>query len=104
MSKIITSPVKRFAGTVTLADPLNFEQAIAFERAMATLRGLDTPTQTEADATMIPGVTACVEKMELAGVNGFIPSTPRRASNQLIAWLITEIASLYQDADDVPLA
>lgn len=105
MSRVITSPVKKFPGTVTLADPLNFLQAAAFEKSLADMRELgENATQTEADAAMIPGITACIEAWELAGVNGFIPATPRRASMQLIAWLVGEIAKLYQDADAVPLA
>ena len=111
MSKVITSPVKRFSGTVTLADPLTFPQSIAFEDAIESVRTLgDTATMSKIRYAFLPGVLACVESWDLNG--GFpkppaldnFPSTPKAPVGELIEWLIAEISALYRESEDVPLA
>lgn len=104
MSKVITSPVKRFPGTVTIADPLTFPQAIAVERCIAAVRALENPTLLEVNNVWVPAIDACVEEWHLEGVNGSIPATPRQSSAKLVAWLINEIGVLFAESEDVPLA
>jgi hypothetical protein len=106
MSKVITSPVKKWPGTVTLSDPLTFPQVFAFEDAISTIQAEQIPTQARADAIWLPVLIACVEEWHLEGLGALsvdnFPATPRQASAQLVAWLIGEIANLFKEAETVP--
>ena len=114
MSRVITSPVKRWPGTVTLADPLTFPQYIAWMDAVEAAQG-DKETLTVSDAAflprvtaaILPGICACIEAHDLKGLPPILvvetfPATPRIASGRLIAWLIGEINLLMQEAEDLP--
>jgi hypothetical protein len=100
--KIITSPVKRFPGTVTLSDPLTYPQYLAY---VDGLRGIspeqDIPHQ---EYAVLPGLLKCVEKWDIPGFESItldtFPSTPRKSVNQLINWLILEVTALVSEADD----
>ena len=111
MSKIITSPVKRFPGTVVLADPLTFPQANAFEDALVAVRELgDGISLTKQMYAWLPGILPCVEEWHLN--SGFperpaldnFPRTPGDPIARLVFWLVGEITALYKEADEVPLA
>jgi hypothetical protein len=104
VSKVITSPIKRWPGEVVISDPLTFPQIIALDDAFAAVREHDTLTVDRTDALILPGVLRCVEEFRLAGfppnpTYETFPATPRIASAQLIAWLINEIMKLYKDAE-----
>lgn len=108
MPKAITSPVKRWSGTVTLSDPLTFPQAIAFEEALDSIKTLGKDASiAKYYAAILPGVLACVDDWDLAdfpdnpAVDNF-PATPRVASIKLLDWLIDEITHLYNDAEPDP--
>jgi hypothetical protein len=111
MGKVITSPVPRFPGTVTLSDPLTFPQVFAFGDAYTAARALgEGATLLRVKYAVLPGLIACVEKWELGG--GFPasptpdtwPSTPVQAAVSLIVWLEGEISDLFTEAETVPLA
>lgn len=113
MSKVIISPVKRFPGTVTLADPLTFPQFDAWSSAIeaaveyvSTHNG--TAKQAGYDALLLPGICACIERHELAELGPLtpdtFPATPRKSSALLIAWLVREIGQLAAEAEDIPNA
>ena len=110
MPKIITSPVKKWPGSVTISDPLTISQAMAFEEAISASKESGDPNFTSAAycKILLPGIFACVEKWELAGLEGItldnFPGTPKIASASLIVWLTTEISKLYREADEVPNA
>ena len=109
MPKRLTSPVARFPGDVVLADPLNFEQAMAFEDALGAVRSLENATRTRINATMLPAVLVCVARWEINGIASEptlanFPATPRAESAALIAWLTGEISKLYQDTQTIPPA
>ena len=112
MAKVIRSPSKRWPGTVTLADPMNYDQVRAIES------GLDEGAKTEPSAYMslggsvemiwsskltqmkLPAIFACVEKWDLENfpedVNELtFPATPRGAANELSAWLFGEMMKVY---------
>lgn len=103
MSRLITSPVKKWPGTVTLADPLTFPQYIAWKDAIA---GAPDPKEdfTRYCAALLVGICACVEKWNLEGLGQLSPETfpasPRRASDQLLTWLVREIDRQIMAADD----
>ena len=104
MGRVVTSPVKRWAGTVTLADPLTFPQFIAWRDAVLSAQ------QHAGDslaymAALLPGLLACVEKWELKGFDPTaFPATPRDSSNKLLAFLLREISAIANEAgeDDDP--
>ena len=108
MSKVITSPIDRWQGTVTLSDPLTYPQVMAFQDALAVVRGLDEDTSVaEANYALLPGVFKCVEKWELDGIGenptvDSFPATPALSAAQLVAWLIQEVSNLFQEAEEIP--
>jgi hypothetical protein len=102
MPKVITSPVERFPGSVTIADPMRIDQAQAMDRALKDIRkaGKDA-LQSDVDACAIPAIMASVEKWDLAGVDGFIPASPRVDSAMLINWLFTQILHVFTGSGEV---
>jgi len=108
MSKTITSPVKRFSGTVTIADPLTFPQVAALDEAMFQASELgDNVRQSRFNATLEPAVMACVESWDISGMTAHpqhMPASPRAAANELFDWLMREILALYKEADEIPNA
>ena len=107
MSKVITSPVDRWPGKVTLSDPLTFPQSLAVEDALDAAQELGEATQRRQNYTVLPGLLGCVEEWNL---DGFVenptadtfPSTPAIPSAELIGWLIDEIIGLYHEAKPDP--
>lgn len=102
MSKIITSPIKRFPGTVTLSDPLTFPQAIAWEKAIHAARECDT--MLTVNAALLPGVLACVQEWDIKGLENppqadTFPASPGKATAELVAWLVGEVSRLFDDAE-----
>ena len=105
MSKIITSPVKRYPGTVRLSDPLTYPQTFAVEDAISAAKEVkDGATQDRLRYILLDGVLPCVEEWHLEGVPTYptrdtFPNTPKLAAAQLVNWLVGEIMALYQDAE-----
>jgi hypothetical protein len=115
MSKIITSPVKKWPGTVTLSDPLTYPQRFAYEDAVDALAayrrevGDDNVKISRANYLLLPGILACVEKWELANLPAIIspetfPASPAMSAAKLLSWLITEVVALFEESEDIPLA
>jgi hypothetical protein len=111
VSRVITSPIKRFPGTVILSDPLTFPQTFEFEDSLRSVNDIrESGDITRLRYALLPGVLACIEEWHLN--SGFperpaldnFPSTPRQSVAQLIDWLVEEISALYRESDDVPLA
>jgi len=127
MSKTIVSPVKKWPGSVTISDPLNISQAMAFEEAINGVQELRA-TLPEFEITdkngnkksvvdtlsakyrslLLPGICACVEKWELEGLGNVtpdnFPATPKLSSASLALWLSNAITDLYREADEIPNA
>lgn len=112
MTKTLTSPVKRFSGTVELSDPLTFPQYMAWSKAVeaavvmrenvtvATVGYDDIVTE-----VMLPAILACVEAWHIAGVPDkptveTFPATPRMSAGRLIAWLAGEIGAVISEEDE----
>jgi hypothetical protein len=110
MSKVITSPVGRFPGTVTLSDPLTFPQSLAVEDALEAANALgEGASMRRQNYTILPGLLACIEEWNVTGKGmpesptpDTFPSTPAIAAAELIAWLIEEIISLYHETEPDP--
>ena len=110
MSKVITSPVKKWPGTVTLHDPLTLPMCAAFERSNANAHALQdqAPTRSEIQVALLSGVLACVERFDLTGLPEQIgvenfPGSPRVESARLINWLVSEVSHLYLEGNADPL-
>lgn len=104
MSKTVISPIERWAGTVTIADPLTLPQAQLIEHAMQ-------PPEVEGekiwlstiDANKLPAVQACVEKWELQNFTPDpFPASPRVDSHRLMDWIFAEILTVYMGEAVVP--
>lgn len=101
MPKVITSPVKRWPGTVTISDPLTFPQVQDIEAALGITETEAEPKDgkvylTVPDLKMLPAIQSCTEKWELENFNPFpFPASPRIASHNLILWLFGEIIKVY---------
>jgi hypothetical protein len=107
MPKVITSPVKRFPGTVTLSDPLTFPQVIAFQDALGAVGELEKTTWARLRYALLPGIISCVEKWELEGVSEHpnidtFPCTPLVSAGKLVDWLQEEVTALLVEAETVP--
>jgi len=109
MSKVITSPSKRWTGTVTISDPLLLPQVEAIESAMEIRPEGDKVYITVIDKPRLPAIFACVEKWELQNfaisvtptIEEF-PMSPRVESHKLIDWLWSEIRNVYLGESQVP--
>lgn len=108
MSKTITSPVKRYPGTVTLSDPLTYPQVIAFDTAMDRASELgDVVLQSQFNGVMEPAVMACVEAWDISGLPPkpqHMPASPRKSAHAFFDWIFREILALYQEAEEIPNA
>lgn len=107
MSKVITSPIKRWAGTVTIADPLTISQARAIESAFGKPPLIEEEGQrvwlSVIDEARLPAISACVESWNLENFNPDpFPASPRGDSHKLIAWLFGELALVYQGESEIP--
>lgn len=116
MSKVCTSPVKRFAGTVVISDPLSYPQLLRFREALdaTTLvkeKADGDPDWVSVNHAALPGVMACVEEYHLQGFPEHptletgpdaFPSTPPQSASRLLAWLVNEINALMAEAEPDP--
>ncbi len=105
MSKRIEVKSERWAGSVTIADPLTMSQARSVEA------GLGKPPDTAyadngrvwlsvIDEMRLPAIFACVENWELANMPEKLtadnfPASPRGESNALINEIFQAIAKVY---------
>lgn len=106
MPKILTSPVKRFPGTVTLPDSFTYPQRIAWEQALARAGAIEH-VKTEQLYSVLSGIIACVDKWDVSGVPerptpDTFPSSPVVSATKLLKWLFDEIGAAFfqEDVDD----
>jgi len=119
MTKEITSPVKKFSGTVVLLDPIPFPAFIEWKKSIdeaQKLKGSDEAltngeaiSEPELTSALLPGLCACVVEWHLEGLPEHVtpdvfPATPRMASMRLMAWLLGEIAALIAGEEEIPNA
>lgn len=106
MSKVITSPIKRWAGTVTIADPLTIPQAQLIEAGLKQPEGHEGESRiwlSVIDAEKLPAVLGCVEKWELENfTHDPFPASPRADSHKLIDWVFSELFKVYIGEAEVP--
>lgn len=98
MSKVITSPVQRWAGTVTIADPLTLPQAQLIEAGLKQPDAAigDRIWLSTIDEMKLPAVLGCVEKWELENfTHNPFPASPRGDSHKLIDFVFSELMNVY---------
>ena len=106
MSKVITSPVPEYPGTVTLSDPLTFPQAIAFNRGRAKAQASDDQIDTFYQSLI--AVMPCVEKWDIQGLPpekqtpDTFPVYPINTTSALIGWIVHEVITLLFRPADIP--
>lgn len=117
MGKVITSPVKKWPGTVTLCDPLSLPQVVEVRKALESAIEVAGSGETDKDGDriiadlaayhneLLPAFLSCVEIWELEGLenppNPF-PGTPRASAAELMNWLSTEVIALFAEAETAP--
>lgn len=103
MGKTITSPVRRFPGTVTLSDPLSYPQVYAWRDAIEAAQAAGEDA-IKANGALVSGILSVVEEWHLAGVDpARFPATPAQSAAALVGWLVGEISALFAEAETVPL-
>lgn len=110
MSRVITSPIPRWAGTVTLRDPLYLPQAELIDEVYLTYLSFEKGKQISfamLDKPKLPAIIACVEKWELADfpevvTAGNFPMSPKADRRALIDWLWSEIEKIYNGETTIP--
>jgi hypothetical protein len=115
MSKIITSPVRRFPGTVTLAYPLPFPRYLAWKEAVRNFGEssiAEVALNDDNTPAVLPGICACVERWDIIESKDTppkqytpetFPASPRLAAGRLIIWLMQEIIKIISEEDEAPL-
>lgn len=98
MSKIITSPVLEFPGTITLSDKPGLPMVELFLEARFMPRDTLAHRQERNDA-LFATVTRFVEKWDIKGqpetvTRENIVATPFLATQELISWLVEEVYNL----------
>ena len=101
MGKLIECPVKRFAGSVELKDPLPYLVVVSFEAAARDARG----TGDDMGKCFLPVLIEAVEKWNLENIPEGVkletfPGSPRKAVLELIAWLMNEVTAIYKGNED----
>lgn len=112
MARIVQSPVSRFPGSVTLADPLTLPQVIALEDAFDQQEAQQQAGQRYRSRLFQPYVPVICSVVVEWNLENFpktvtpetFPSSPRGATADLIEWLALEIANQYSGETQVPLA
>ena len=122
MGKIIISPVKNFAGTVTIPARLTLPQVGAWEAATAEQTELiqkliqdkvELYSTYEVDKIFVPVLCELVEKWELKDLAtgepideklslDTFPATPRKAAHELVDWLTSEVRKVFLGETEIP--
>lgn len=113
MGKVVTCPVKRFGGSVTLRDPMTFQMVAKWEEAVQVLRAVpnDDPRKyAEVERGLLPLVLEMVEEWHLGNLaEGAVtltnfpnakPGTRAADIHSLLAWLINECQAVYSGNED----
>jgi hypothetical protein len=107
---IISSPVKRFPGTVNCPDMLTLPQVLQIENALREMAGQrETMAAAGFDYAYLKAILPLYSDWHIEGVpaeptSETFPGSPRVDSARLIAWLIDAIMQVYRGETDIPNA
>jgi len=109
MTRLITSPVKRWPGTVTIADPITLPQYIAWCDALDVVNRVKNngaATGPRRIQAVLPGVLACVTDWQIEGLPlptaETWPMKPRAACVELANWLFKEVSRVIDEEESLP--
>lgn len=107
---IITSPVKKFPGTVEIYNQLTLPQVELIEECFDNLPSMKeggVVALTSLDKPRLAAILACVKEWKLE--NYPVPTSmetftlsPRRATHQLIDYIFNHILLVYNGEIDIP--
>jgi hypothetical protein len=106
MPKIIPSPVKRWPGTITIADPLTMPQYMAWMECNEQAQAVEGVQRKP--SAFLPGILPLVEKWDLGGGFNCSPTvdtftaTPALSMIKLVSTLIGEIWDIVNAEDESP--
>ncbi len=100
MPKTIICPVERWAGSVTLVEPMPLPLVVELEKAIEAAQTLESPTRSQTEAALLGAALKCVASHNLSGLSETLslatwPGTPRLDSARLFGWLMDEVMSIY---------
>lgn len=106
MGKVITSPVKHFAGTVTLTSPITLPLYLDWMEASEVSAGEGIKGKVD---KLRPVICACIESADIQGfpehpTSSTWPVVPAPSSLALLTWLVREVRLLVEEADEIPPA
>ena len=109
MPRLITSPVKRWPGTVTLSDPITLPQYIAWCDAIDDSNRVKQNGSSSGPRRLLAavgGALACVDDWQIEGLPRPTaetwPMKPRAACIELANWLFGEVARAMDDEETIP--
>lgn len=105
--KILSSPSKRWHGSVTISDPMTLPQVMAIEEVFGSPEGKGRVMKSVIDRKLLPAILACVEHWNLENFPEAVtvetfPATPRAESSALIRWLWNELYKVYIGETEIP--
>lgn len=113
MSKVLTSPIPAFEGTIQLPARLTILQCSEIDKAFGNPNDLLSDNKSErvwysvSDMRVIPALLACVEKWNIKdfpenlSLENF-PATPRAESHKFISWVWSELKDIYFGERNIP--
>lgn len=121
MSKVIKSPVEKWAGNVTFCEPLTAPQVFAIEDALDETAQIESSAfksslndnkiemrwQSRYNYAYLPAILLCVEEWNLEGfpdnlTRDTFPSIQSNDATILISALFTELMKIYKEENEVP--
>ena len=105
--KILSSPSRRWHGSVTISDPMTLPQVMAIEEVFGSPEGEGRVMKSVIDRKLLPAILACVEKWDIANMPEAVtvdtfPATPRGESSEFIRWLWNELYKVYIGETEIP--
>ena len=90
MSKVITSPIKRYPGTVTLPDPLTWDQLSRWGDFVSNFKG-NTFDNLHAEAAFLPGFVEAIDIQNFPKDPANNPPKHLKDFSALMDWIVGEV-------------
>ncbi len=105
MGKIITSPVKRWPGTITIAYPMTLPQVALYQRAIIEIIEYgDKITAIIQGAVLWRTLRPLIEKWNIKKLpfpnEDNFPGYPKKAVDEFFIWFFKEINKAHKEAEE----
>ena len=109
MSRIITSPVQEFPGTVTISEPVLYPQYLQYRRLMVESDQAHTDGRfVDQEIAAWGALVACIETFDVPGFESNdptqFPASPRRAVIDLLQFIVGEVRKVIVGEEHIPNA